>query len=202
MTKSVPKKRTSGKKKPLGPESMALVPIVPPSTRKRPWSSIVTPQSPAASNRSKPATPESQEQREAFDRYLSMGDARTMEKIAIEIGRNTQTVRKWGREYNWVRRVIAHEALHADNLLIEPHSIQQEKRKFGLQMIDKILRSTVTLSEDGTIATCSVEAKSPSDIRTLLTLRDELLNPEKGSKTTFGKGSQINAENAVFIIKK
>lgn len=144
---------------------------------------------------------ESTEQVEAFNEYLALGEVRSVPKVAEKLGKPLSTIRKWSQKYGWIQKVLEHEAENAESLLIEPHAVQQEKRKFGLAMIDKILRNTVTLNEDGTIATCTVKAASPSDIRTLLILRDELLNPEKGSKT-FGKGSQINAENAVFIIKK
>jgi hypothetical protein len=187
-------KKVGAKLPPPVPNLSVLLPV--PQQKKRAWSRVV-PQG----GKSKSKTPESNEQREAFDLYLSMGDERTMERVANSIGRTPLSVKQWGRKHNWVRRVIDHEKQNADTLLIEPHSVQQEKRKFGLKLLDKILRSIVTLNEDGSIATCSVEAKTPSDIRTLLTIREELLNPEKGSKT-LGKGSQINAENAVFIIKK
>jgi hypothetical protein len=146
-------------------------------------------------------SPESNEMREAFHAYLAMGDGRSLERLALELDKSVATLKAWSQKYGWVNRVLTHEEENADTLLIENVAEQQEKRKFGLKLLDKILRDTVTLNEDGSIAKCSVEAKTPSDIRTLLTLREELLNPEKGSKT-LGKGSQINAENAVFIIKK
>jgi hypothetical protein len=140
-------------------------------------------------------------QREMFEKYLAMGEERSVLKLALETGRSSAVLSEWSRKYNWVKRVLAIEEEYSSTIGIEPVADQIEKRKFGLRLIDKILRNTVTLHADGSIDTCAVEAKSPSDIRTLLILRDELLHTGSGSKT-FGKGSQINAENAVFIIKK
>jgi hypothetical protein len=188
--------------------TMALVPVLPRHVSRNPLGPFKRkpesdpPRKRYSYDKMKVRGPESQEQREAFDYYISLGDTRSMIDVAAQFKRNIQTIRLWGAKYKWMARAKQHEATHAETLLIEPHAVQQEKRRFGLLMIDKILRSTVTLNPDGTIASCSVDAKSPSDLRTLLTLRDELLNPERGSKTTFAKGSSINAENAVFIIKK
>jgi hypothetical protein len=144
---------------------------------------------------------ESTEQREAFEKYFELGDDRSIVKLGEVLNKPRKTLLGWSAKYGWVERVLNRKEEFADTVAIEPIADQVEKRKFGLKLIDKILRNTVTLNTDGSIMECSVEAKSPSDIRTLLILRDELLNPDRGSKT-FGKGSQINAENAVFIIKK
>jgi hypothetical protein len=139
--------------------------------------------------------------REMFEKYLGMGEERSIQRLALETGRSDRVLQEWSRKFNWIKRVFAVENEYSETIGIEAIADQVEKRKFGLKLIDKIIRNTVTLKADGTIDTCSVECKSPSDIRTLLILRDELLNPAKGGKT-IGAGSQINAENAVFIIKK
>jgi len=144
---------------------------------------------------------ESLEMKEAFEAYLTLGDDRSLPKLSQVLGKPLATLKEWCGKYGWVERVLHREEELTGSLSVEPAAIQLEKRKFGLALIDKILKNTVTLNADGSIMECTVEAKSPSDVRTLLILRDELLNPDKGSKT-FGKGSQINAENAVFIIKK
>ena len=144
--------------------------------------------------------PESREQREAFEKYFSLGDHRSLPRLAEMLGEKQGTLTSWSSKYAWTKRIIEREMGFGESVALEPIPVQIEKRKFSLNVIDKILRDTVEMDKTGKILSCDVKAKTPADIRTLLTLREEILNPVKDAKGS--GGSQINAENAVFIIKK
>lgn len=138
--------------------------------------------------------------REAFEYYLSLGEERNLGKVAEYIGVVPRTVGVWSSKYEWVNRALDYDRENADTITIESFGEQREKRKFGLRLIDKILKDSVTFDESGNIATCKIAAKTPSDVRTLISLRDEILNPLR--KNTNAPGQSIHANNAVFILKK
>lgn len=180
----------------LGPKKKPSTKDVKETKKKRTWY-----ESQNGSKQAKDAPVENTQVREAFEYYLSLGEERNLGRVAEYIGLHPRTVVKWSSKYEWVQRAMDYDRDNADTITIESFGEQREKRKFGLKLIDKILKDTVTFDESGNIITCKIAAKTPTDIRTLISLRDEILNPLRKNVNAPGQQS-IHANNAVFILKK
>ncbi len=143
--------------------------------------------------------PESIEQRTAFEEYCKLGDDRSLEKVADIVKKNSLTIQRWSKRFNWVKRVNQVDIDNIDTVTIESLADQMDSKKRNLKLVDVMLKEAAVIDENGNIVSSKVKLKSMSDIRTALEVRDALLG-----KDNKGKGGNIGTEiqQAVFIIKK
>jgi hypothetical protein len=144
---------------------------------------------------------ETDDQRRAFDEYMALGDGRSLAAVARKIGRNPNVISQWASKHNWTKRVIEWAQDDSLSRSIEPIESYIANKKFSVKIIDKILQDAVTLDDEGNILTSNIRATTAADLRTLITLRNDILNINPG-KTDSGKGGGTQIGQAVFIIKK
>lgn len=48
-------------------------------------------------------------QKEAFELYYSLGESRTLDKVAELLGRNKRTLYEWSTRFNWQERVLQYD---------------------------------------------------------------------------------------------
>lgn len=144
---------------------------------------------------------ETDDQRNAFDEYLSMGSGRSLAGVARKIGRNINTVSNWASKHNWTKRVIEWSQEESLSRSIEPIEDYIANKRFSVKIIDKILQDAVTVDDEGNIITSNIRAVTAADLKTLITLRNDILNINPG-KQEGGKGGNTQIGQAVFIIKK
>lgn len=146
---------------------------------------------------------ESQRHIAAFERYLAMGDSRSLKRLAEEVGIALQTAEIWSKKFGWQKRMKHIKQENAEVEFIESAADQRKNRTLQLKIIDRMIRDSVVLDEDGNIVDTKVQAKSTSDLRMLIATRNEILYPSRpGASTSSGSGGTQNIQNAVFIIKK
>jgi len=51
---------------------------------------------------------------EAFELYLGLGTARSLEKVAQECSKSVSLLRRWSAQWSWVKRVEAHDKYISD----------------------------------------------------------------------------------------
>lgn len=157
-------------------------------------------------DKSSPKYVETPEQLEAFEYYVSLGSSRSIPQVAEQFGTSVAQMWAWSSRFGWVERVKEYQETHSDSELIEVLSKQRESRRFHLAVIDKAIREAVTLDEDGNIISSTINVKTPSDLRTLLMARNEILFGKTGQPPQETKADQksggTNIKQAIFIIKK
>jgi len=145
--------------------------------------------------------PETLQQRKAYECYLDMGSNRSLPKVAEHFGKASQVIYRWSKKFGWVDRVARWEIENQGNLTIESFSEQRKKKKFLLDLVDTAIKDSVVLNKDGTIKETLIKLKSASDVRTFVSLRQEILDEGKVKLPQTPVGTQ-NIQNAVFIIRK
>jgi len=181
----------------LIPEVLDNLPAVPAKRRKTWWENSQVKKAIQVTGQ----VAETDDQRRAFDEYMSMGDGRSLAAVARKIGRNPNVVSKWAAKHNWTKRVIEWAQDDSLSRSIEPIEDYIANKRFSVKIIDKILQDAVTVDDQGNILTSNIRAVTAADLRTLITLRNDILNINPG-KTEGGKGSNTQIGQAVFIIKK
>lgn len=181
----------------LIPEVIDNLPSVPAKRRKTWWENSQVKKAIQATGQ----VAETDDQRRAFDEYMAMGDGRSLAAVARKLGRNANVVGQWASKHNWTKRVIEWSQDDSLSRSIEPIESYIANKKFSVKIIDKILQDAVTVDDQGNILTSNIRATTAADLRTLITLRNDILNITPG-KQEGGKGAGTQIGQAVFIIKK
>lgn len=119
----------------------------------------------------------------AFEYYYSLGDIRSLSKVAEQFGVTRATVTRWNRKFNWQERI--QERDRKVEQLLEEEAIQDAKA--AKQQYRAIIQATVRKFVEK-LSTGQIEVKKIEDLERLVKL-DLLL---MGEATERGENYNVN----------
>lgn len=149
--------------------------------------------------RNLPACTENMEQRDLFEKYVSMGKDRSLKKLIPFTKKKWLTIQNWSVKFNWSKRALERDKEAMETYGLETPSEHLKNKKLALDIVNRMIRDTAVLDEDGKLIGTTIQAKNVFDLRTLIDVRDEMLGlKDKAEKTK----NLTQIDKAVFIIKK
>ena len=116
---------------------------------------------------------------EAFCLYLQMGEARSQDKVAKELGKSTTIISKWSAKYKWVDRVAAWTA--EVNRQVQQEQINDIKKMrkrhadLATAMLVKAARALKKIPEDDI---------KPADVSRMVEVASKLERISRGDSET------------------
>lgn len=125
---------------------------------------------------------------EAFERYYALGDRRTYQLLAQETGLDLDSIKLWGRSFDWMRRIEERYAEAARQLADKAFADQVELSERNLRIVRAALARLAKAIADGQVK------PRLADLDRLIRLEQHLLGlqaPQKGQLGSTDIGVRI-----------
>lgn len=121
------------------------------------------------------------ETRAAFELYYKLGEQRSLERIAKQVGRHRTTIEDWSTKYRWQARLKERERQAAEYLIMQQSAAEEaETRKQHLTLID-----AATSQWSKNLLSGSIKLEKVEDLDKLLKLRYRIASlPDKTANPT------------------
>jgi len=128
-------------------------------------------------------------QKKAFERYYELGEKRSYEKVADELGVAVSTVKLWGKSFNWTERVQDRDLQVTREVADRTVDDLASRRTRGLKIVQFALAQLTKAIAEGRVA------MRMSDLERLIHLEEYLSDDPSGEEEleflrSIGFGSQ------------
>lgn len=100
----------------------------------------------------------------AFEYYYSLGDSRTLSKVAKYMKLTEQTIQRWSSRFKWGERIRAREIQSLDRANVHTKLEIEDVKKAVADYLGEELRGTVTYDKDGKVTVHGPKIKSLKDV--------------------------------------
>lgn len=137
----------------------------------------------------------------AFEHYYSLGDDRTLSKVAKYMKVTEQTVQKWSSKFKWQERIRVREVQALDRTNVHTKLQIDEVKKAVADYLGDELRSTVEYDKDGKLKVHGPKIKTLKDIEKAIDVYYRItgeLSKEEQARAIKDTGNGVNIQ---FVIR-
>jgi hypothetical protein len=137
----------------------------------------------------------------AFEHYYSLGDERTLMKVAKYMKVTEQTVQKWSSKFHWQERIRVREVQARDRTNVHTKLQIDEVKQAVADYLGEELRATVEYDKNGKIKVHGPKIKNLKDVEKAIDVYYRItgeLAKEEQARAMKDTGNGVNIQ---FVIK-